>query len=97
MALPPRHRNYRAVSLDTIAHIQLCTRWFTKNPWYVVGGLQGTRAAINTPIQGSAADIVMLAMIALEDQPRLRELSTCRIFSTATLPGAYLVARAIRC
>ena len=33
-----------------------------------------TRAAINTPIQGSAADIVMMAMVALEEQPRLAEL-----------------------
>ena len=33
-----------------------------------------TRAAINTPIQGSAADIVMLAMVELEQHPDLREL-----------------------
>ena len=32
------------------------------------------RAAINTPIQGSAADIVMLAMIKLNDSAVLREL-----------------------
>jgi DNA polymerase I-like protein with 3'-5' exonuclease and polymerase domains len=48
----------------------------TESVVYAVDALQGTRAAINTPIQGSAADIVMLAMIALEDQPRLRELPT---------------------
>jgi DNA polymerase-1 len=33
-----------------------------------------TRAAINTPIQGSAADIMMMAMIAIEQNARLREL-----------------------
>lgn len=32
------------------------------------------RASINTPIQGSAADVVMLAMVKLDRNPRLREL-----------------------
>lgn len=32
------------------------------------------RAAINTPIQGGAADIVMMAMIKLNEDKRLREL-----------------------
>lgn len=32
------------------------------------------RAAINTPVQGTAADVVMFAMIKVRNNPRLREL-----------------------
>lgn len=37
------------------------------------------RACINTPIQGSAADVVMLAMLKLDKEPRLRELGWFQI------------------
>mmetsp|Transcript_13417 Transcript_13417/g.35678 ORF Transcript_13417/g.35678 Transcript_13417/m.35678 type:complete len:818 (+) Transcript_13417:728-3181(+) len=35
---------------------------------------RGARAAINTPIQGSAADVVMMAMLAIGDSSVLKEL-----------------------
>lgn len=35
---------------------------------------RGARAAINTPIQGSAADVVMMAMLAIGASPVLKEL-----------------------
>jgi DNA polymerase family A len=35
---------------------------------------RASRAAINTPIQGSAADVVAAAMVRIHDDPRLREL-----------------------
>ena len=34
----------------------------------------GLRAAINTPIQGGAADIVMAAMVKLSKDPHLKRL-----------------------
>ena len=34
----------------------------------------GGRRAINTPIQGSAADVVMMAMIKIQESPLLRDL-----------------------
>jgi DNA polymerase I len=35
---------------------------------------QASRAAINTPIQGSAADVVAAAMVRINDDPKLKEL-----------------------
>ena len=35
---------------------------------------RGARAAINTPIQGCAADVVMMAMLAIGDSSVLKEL-----------------------
>ena len=35
---------------------------------------RGARAAINTPIQGSAADVVMMAMLAIGNSSVLKEL-----------------------
>jgi len=44
----------------------------TSSDWNTVGHSQ--RAAINTPIQGSAADVVMKAMLKLHENQRFREL-----------------------
>ena len=35
------------------------------------------RASINTPIQGGAADVAMMAMIKINDSPRLKEVRAC--------------------
>ncbi|EQC28659.1 hypothetical protein SDRG_13536 [Saprolegnia diclina VS20] len=48
------------------------------------------RAAINTPIQGAAADVVMQAMLNVHKNPRLRELGfemVCQIHDEIILEG----------
>jgi DNA polymerase-1 len=48
------------------------------------------RAAINTPIQGAAADVVMQAMLRIHSHPRLRELGwemVCQIHDEVIVEG----------
>ena len=44
----------------------------------------GARAAINTPIQGSAADVVMMAMLAIGDSSVLKELGYTLLLPRST-------------
>ena len=39
------------------------------------------RIAVNTPIQGSAADLIKLAMIKMDEQIRLRHLSSAMLLT----------------
>eukprot|EP00898_Chlorokybus_atmophyticus_P002773 jgi/Chlat1/3497/Chrsp23S03689 len=69
-----RRRNIPEAKISAREKKKLEAKWNRDNFLANQKRYHGERAAINTPIQGSAADVVMLAMLEIEKSQVLRDL-----------------------